>query len=92
MITDKIDLKPGHPIHTLMSEYEIISEFLDKLEKINNSVQKIKNYDTQNQKFSQLTDIAEHLIKAEPHHQREEKVLFPELEERGVFGPPEVMR
>lgn len=32
------------------------------------------------------------MIEAEAHHQREEDVLFPALEERGVFGPPQIMR
>jgi DUF438 domain-containing protein len=32
------------------------------------------------------------LLDAEPHHQREEQALFPELERRGVTGPPRIMR
>jgi DUF438 domain-containing protein len=33
-----------------------------------------------------------HLLEAESHHKREEEALFPELEGRGVAGPPKVMR
>jgi DUF438 domain-containing protein len=87
----KNSLKPGHPIYTLMSEHEVILSFLEKLEKTNEKIQKMKN--SKEKKFFEiLKDVAEHLIEAEPHHEREEKVLFPEVEKRGIFGPPEVMR
>ena len=42
--------------------------------------------------FYRTTHIAKHLLGAKAHRQREEQVLFPELEKRGVFGPPQVMR
>jgi hemerythrin-like domain-containing protein len=38
------------------------------------------------EKAEQLTDILKR------HHQREEDVLFPELEKRGMYGPPMAMR
>lgn len=82
--------KPGHPIHTLISEHEIILSFLDKLERLNKEIQKNDSLDKES--FKSLKNITHHLIEAEPHYQREEKVLFPELEKRGIFGPPEVMR
>ena len=78
-------------IDTLVKEHEIILDFLDKLEKTNQKIQKMKTYKS-NQRFKLLKSIAGHLAAAEPHHQREEKVLFLELEKRGVFGPPEMMR
>lgn len=91
MITNKINLKPGHLIHTLVAEHEIILEFLDKLEKVNQIIQRMADFKNRKE-FNELAKIAEHLIEAEPHHKREEEVLFPELEKRGVLGPPEMMR
>lgn len=88
----KKKLAHGHPIHTLMLEHEVILSFLDKLKKTNQKIQKMKNYKKEDKSFEVLKDIAEHLIEAEPHHQREEEVLFPEIETRGVFAPPKVMR
>jgi hypothetical protein len=85
----KKKLKPGHPLHILISEHEIILGFLDKLEELKEKIEK-ENFDEKNLK--ELKDISHHLIEAEPHHQREEKVLFPETEKRGIFGPTEVMR
>lgn len=85
-------LKLGHPIHTLMSEHEIILGFLARLERAAKKIQKMRNYRRETKEFEILKDIAEHLIEAELHHKREEEVLFPEIEKRGVLGPPEVMR
>lgn len=88
----KSALEPQHVIDTLIKEHEIILDFLDRLEKINQKIQKSKSRDDSQEEFDVLKSIVEHLAAAEPHHQREEKVLFPELEKRGVFGPPEIMR
>lgn len=89
MINDKSEkikagLKPDHVIHTMISEHEKILGFLDELERINESFQK-KDIDS-------LKKIAEHLLEAESHHQREEEVLFPKLEKRDFSCAPEVMR
>lgn len=88
----KAGLPPGHVVHTLISEHEMILHFLDELEKLNQAAQKMAGYSGNKDEVKRLNHIAEHLIGAEPHHQREEKVLFPEVEKRGVFGPPQVMR
>ena len=87
----KLGLQPGHPIHTLISEHEVILGFLDKLEKVNQIIQGRTDFKNQKE-FNELKHIAEHLIDAEPHHKREEEVLFPEIEQRGIFGPAEMMR
>ena len=50
------------------------------------------SYDSGREEFGKLSHIAEHLLAAELHHQREEDILFPELEQRGVYGPPAVMK
>ena len=89
---DKNDLKPGHPLHTLIEEHEVILNFLRNLEDLNLFFQKSLAINKDNQELQKLEDIAEHLISAEPHHQREEEVLFPEIEKRGVLGPPEAMK
>lgn len=88
----KANLRPGHVIHTMVCEHDMILDFLDELEKVNQTIQKMESYSTEKEEFNKLMHIAEHLIDAEPHHQREENVLFPEVEKRGVFGPPQIMR
>lgn len=86
----KNNLNPGHVIHTLVSEHEMILSFLDKLENTNRIIQASTNYDKD--EFKKLHHIVEHLVGAEPHHQREEKVLFSRIEQQGVYGPTQVMR
>ena len=40
----------------------------------------------------QINQLSINLISAEPHHQREEQVLFTAMEKIGISGPPQVMR
>lgn len=88
----KATLKPGHVIHTFMTEHEIILGFLDELEKVNKKIQALAKYDAKEKTFTDVLGLAENLLGAEPHHQREEEVLFPEVEKRGLTGPPRIMR
>lgn len=88
----KQSLPVGHVIDTLMSEHDLILGFVDELEKVNGAIQQMDGYDARRDEFALLIHIAEHLMETELHHQREEEALFPEMESRGLTGPPEVMR
>ena len=88
----KSQLPPGHVISTLISEHESILCFLDTLDIVNKAIQKMESHDPRREEFGKLAHIAEHLVAAELHHQREEEILFPELESRGIQGPPMMMR
>lgn len=88
----KENIEPGHVIHTLVSEHEVILGFVDELEKTNQNIQKMEDYSTEKEEFKNLSDIAENLIGVETHQQREENVLFPAIEKEGVFGPTQIMR
>lgn len=90
-LRQKSELPAGHMIDTLQKEHEIILSFLDKLEAVNQKIQAMETFKSGGKEWTELKHITEHLIGAEPHHQREEQILFPELEKRGVFGPPQVM-
>ncbi|MDY6383382.1 MAG: DUF438 domain-containing protein [Cyanobacteriota bacterium] len=84
-------LEKGHPINTFVKEHEILSSFLDKLDKLNTELQKQNSYDENSTLYSQIAQTAQDLLDGEPHHQREEKVLFPAVEAHGVDGPTKVM-
>lgn len=88
----KNNLPKGHVLHTLVSEHEMILGFLDKLEEANKKIQEMNDFNASDSAFGIVSHVAEHLEGAEPHHQREEEVLFPAVEGRGVYGPPEIMR
>lgn len=77
---------------TMVTEHEIILGYLEQLEQVNRAIQKASDFPAASEHLERLAYLAHHLIEAEPHHQREERVLFPELEKRGVYGPPQVMR
>lgn len=88
----RADLAPGHVVHTLVAEHDMILDFLRELERVNAAIQRMDRYDPTREEFGLLHHLAEHLVGAEKHHQREEDVLFPEVEARGVYGPPQIMR
>lgn len=83
-------LPEGHVLATLIAEHERILGFLDQLDDLNRKVQADTDYDDFD--LAVLADLADKLLGAEPHHQREEQVLFPEMESRGVSGPTRIMR
>ncbi|MEM3571083.1 MAG: DUF438 domain-containing protein [Candidatus Bathyarchaeia archaeon] len=87
-----VKVNPGHPIHTLMEEHKAILDFINKLRIILNSISFAKDFSEVLEEVKMLTHISEHLIEADKHHQREEEVLFPELEKLGIVEPPEIMR
>lgn len=87
----KSELPIGHMIDTLQKEHEMILSFLDELEAVNQRIQVMRTFKRGDKEWVELRHTTEHLIGAEPHHQREEQILFPELEKRGVYGPPQVM-
>jgi len=86
----RTELAKGHPVDTLMAEHEVILEALAELEGLNKAVQQADGLGEE--QAEKLEHIATHLVEAELHHQREEDALFPELEQRGVTGPPRMMR
>jgi hypothetical protein len=88
----KAELPKGHIISTLVSEHDVILGFLEQLQQVNESIQRMDEYPGPTEEFRKLAHISEHPVETERHHQREEDVLFPELEARGVYGPPAVMR
>ncbi|MEM3421794.1 MAG: DUF438 domain-containing protein [Candidatus Hadarchaeum sp.] len=89
---EKQALHPLHPIQILKDEHEVILQKLNELNQVIERANDAKNYNELNDGLEKLRDIAHHLVEAESHHKREEDVLFPELERRGVTGPPMVMR
>lgn len=85
-------LEESHPISILKAEHEIILNNLKILEKVVNRIKPDMSLDKLDEELEKLEPVAELLLEAESHHQREEKTLFPRLEERGIAGPPNVMR
>jgi len=79
-------------VHTLIAEHDKILEFLTQLEEINTKIQKIESYDNSLEEIESLKTVVFNILDAENHHQREEKVLFAEMEDRKITGPTRIMR
>ncbi|HEY8889495.1 MAG TPA: DUF438 domain-containing protein [Clostridium sp.] len=88
----KTKIEPGHVVYTLIAEHDKILEFLTQLEEINLKIQKAENYDNALDEIEKLKTVASNILDAENHHQREEKVLFTEMENREITGPTRIMR
>lgn len=85
------NLPEGHVLKTFYLEHEIILQTLDEISDLNLKIQNIPNFDSDVLEMSKLQSLATRLTDSEPHHQREEKALFPIMIERGMEGPPTVM-
>jgi len=86
----KSGLSPGHVICTLIEEHDFILGYLQELEILNRAIQTL--HKVTSLELQALDDIATNLLNAEPHHQREEAVLFVAVEKRGMVGPAQVLR
>ena len=88
----KTKIEPGHVLDTLIVEHDKILEFLTELEEINFKIQKLNSYDSSLEEFEALKTVVYNILDAENHHQREEQVLFAEMENREITGPTRIMR
>ena len=88
----KTKIEPGHVVDTLIAEHDKILGFLTELEEINFKIQKLESYDSSLEEFEALKTVVDNILDAENHHQREEQVLFAEMEDREITGPTRIMR
>lgn len=85
-----MNLKQGHPIHTLMEEHKIILDFVEKLQEVVKKIEKTKGF-VNDKELKTLLSIGKHLLEVDKHHTREEDALFPALKRFGVVEPPMIM-
>ena len=92
----KVTAGPGHPIHTLVSEHELILGFLDSLEAAARVIRERDEWRPDDEGLNAAIDTvrgaAFHLVETEKHHAREEQALFRALEARGITVPTRIMR
>ncbi len=84
-------LKENHVINTMIREHEHILDMLEELEKISINLSDCDQSSAM--KFmDRANELSIKIIGAEPHHKREEEVLFPAMAENGYSGPAECMK
>lgn len=81
-----------HPIKILEKEHEKILENIDMLEKSISKIRKGKSFADIKAEMPKLEKASHVFEEAELHHKREEDVLFPLMEKKGIDGPPSMMR
>ncbi|WP_434799321.1 DUF438 domain-containing protein [Terrisporobacter vanillatitrophus] len=86
------NISKGHVLYTLIEEHELILSFLRKLDEVTNTILNMNKFDESRGEFGRVTELIDNILDAEPHHKREEDVLFPELESKGITGPTRIMR
>ena len=84
-------LPKEHLLRDLIEEHQMLLERLEELDQLIEDYRDAVGTHEGKEVVARIGTIAEDLLQAEPHHQREERVLFPELEKRGVTMPPRVM-
>ncbi len=82
-------LPVGHMVKTFMDEHQSIRLKLDRLEVLASDLE--SDPGTRLKTLQEMAKLGKSLVGAEPHHQREEDVLFPALTQLGLVGPPAVM-
>ena len=84
-------LPDGHVIKTMVKEHDHILAMLDELtditHRLSNSTQDIGET-----LLLRTNQLAVKIIGAEPHHQREELIIFTALEKNGVISPTQCIR
>lgn len=86
-----LQLEEDHVIRVMVEEHERILGFLDRLDGLVNDYRDAIGTPQARTILAQIHTIGENLLAAEPHHAREEEVLFPELYRVGIQGPPQCM-
>ncbi len=92
LVSKRIEVPAPHPVHTFMQEHEIILASLNELGSLVERLKGINSFKSMGRDQEKLKDIAHHLVEAESHHQREEEVLFPELEKHDIVEPAAIMK
>lgn len=92
LVAKRMEVSAPHPVHTFMEEHVIILDALKGLAALVVRLKEKNSFDEMGQDLEKLEEIAHHLVEAESHHQREEDVLFPELEKHGITEPTLIMK
>jgi uncharacterized protein len=84
----ELELPPGHPVHTYMTENRLITELANALGGAAREIAAGKDAD---ENLARALEVLGRMSGFENHYQRKENQLFPLLERHGVTGPSRVM-
>ena len=79
----RTELSDNHVLQRALAEHAMLICFIADLEDVNKRIQWLKYASSTTSEIRLLAHIAEHLIHAEQHCEREDFVIYPELKRRG---------
>jgi hypothetical protein len=82
----RCDLPENHIIQRILAEHEMLLCFISDLDEVNSAIQKMSYASSITNEIRRLAHITHHLVSAEQHREREEQIIFPELNRRGYCG------
>lgn len=83
-------LPEGHVLSVLFAEHEFILQIMIKMKDANSQLQKLTGYGEADDIIEELQECSKILLDTETHLLREE-VVFAEMIEKNIVGPPRVM-
>jgi len=87
----KSEVPPGHPIHILLKEHELVKGFVEGISALLPKVEPAEDLAGIENDLSRIGELLTHLKEYDRHKVREENTLFPTLEKHGVTQPPAIM-
>ena len=85
-------LPAGHVLRMIFCEHDMLECFLDDLLEVTAAIKNADYINSTSSEFRKLAHIIHHLMAAGQHNEREENIIFPELERRGFYGLPAIIR
>ena len=82
----------NHILRTLFCEHEMTLCFLKDLDDVNEAIQQMDEISDVSSEFRRLGHISEHLAAASMHCEKEDYVIFPDLDKHGCYGLAKGMR
>ena len=84
-------LIPGHPLHTFVEENTRIIRDAEALSLYANSLTKVENEKQKESLLTSLTMLVNQLRGVSKHYEREQMLVYPYLERRGITAVPTVL-
>jgi len=86
------ELPRHHALYVFVEEHERLLGFLSRLDDLIEEYRDEVGTPRAREVAREIGQLAKNLIAAEPHHAREEQLLFPALEACDISLPPRIMR
>lgn len=88
----RAQLPPNHIIQRILAEHAVMRCFLAELEDVNAAIQQADYCSNESTELRTVVHITGHLLACDEHKEREEQIIFLQLENCGLYGPAEIVK